>query len=89
MQVVLVLKQGRELVLVAGRNERWGWKFLFEILDYVVALDVHGTVVHQHRHQPPRVDAQEPRLKVLVGKQVNEVRFPLNTLKVEEYSKLL
>src|SRR5262245_49171469 len=31
MQVVLVLEQGRELVLVAGRNERRGWKFLFQI----------------------------------------------------------
>src|SRR6516165_824398 len=89
MQVVLVLEQGRDLVLVAGRNELWGREFMFEILDYVVALDVHGTVVHQHRHQPARVDAEEPRLEVLVGKQVNEVGFPLDALEVEENSKLL
>ena len=89
MQVVLVLEQGRDLVLVAGRNELWGREFLFEILDYIVTLDVHGTVVHQHRHQPARVDAEEPLLEVLVGKQVNEVGFPLDALEVEEDSKLL
>jgi hypothetical protein len=57
MQVILVLEQSRELVLVAGRNERWGWKFLFQILDNVVALDVHRTIVQQYRHQPARIDA--------------------------------
>ena len=61
MHVVLVLEQCRELVLVAGRNERWDWKFLFEILDNVLALDVHGTVVHQHCYQSadsPEVDLE-------------------------------
>ena len=85
----LSVKQGRDLVLVADRNKLWGREFLFEILNYVVALDMHGTVVHQHRHQPARVDAEEPRLEVLVVKQVNKVGFPLDALEVEEDSKLL
>ena len=89
MQVVLVLEQARDLVLVAGRNELWGWEFLFEILDDVVTLDVHGTVVHQHRHQPARIDSEEPRQEVLIGKQVNEVGFPLDALEVEEDAELL
>ena len=84
-----MLEQGHDLVLVAGRNELWGREFLFEILDYVVTLNVHSNIMHQHRHQPARVDAEEPRLEVLVGKQVNEVGFPLGALEVEEDLKFL
>ena len=89
MQVVFVLEQARDLVLVAGRNELWRREFLFEILDDIVTLNVHGAVVHQHRHQPARVDAKEPRPEVLIGKQVDEVGLPLDALEVEEDAELL
>jgi hypothetical protein len=89
MQVVLVLEQGSDLILMAGRNELRSRKFLFEILDYIVALNVHGTVVHQRRHQSTWVNAEEPWLEVFVRKQINEVGLPLDTLEVQKNSELL
>ena len=50
MEVVLVLEQRCNLVLVPARNELWRRECFFEILDDVVALDMHRTVVHQHRN---------------------------------------
>ena len=89
MQVVLVLEQRRDLVLVTRRDQPRHRKFLFEILDDVVALDVHGAVIDQHRHQPARIDAEEPRLHVLVVRQIDRMRLPRNTLEIEEDAKLL
>ncbi len=67
MEIVLVLEQRRDLVLVPGGNELRRRKRLFEVLDDVVALDVHRAVMDQHRHQPARIDAEKPRLEILVG----------------------
>ena len=74
---------------MAGRDEPWRRKFLFQILDDVVALDVHSAVMHKHRHQPPRINAKKPRLHVLVSRQIDGMRLPWDLLKVEEYAKLL
>jgi len=84
-----VLEQRRDLVLVSSRNELRRWKRLFKILDDVVALDVHRTVMHQHRHQPARIDAEKPRLHIFVGHQVDGVRLPRNAFEVEEDAQLL
>ena len=89
MQIVLVLEQRRDLVLVAGRNELRRRKRLLEILDDVVALDVHRAVVHQHRHESARIDAEKPRPEVLVAGQVDEMRLPRDALQVEEDAELL
>ena len=50
MEVVLVLEQRCNLVLVPIRNEFGRRKCLFEVLDDIVTLDVHRTVVYQHRN---------------------------------------
>jgi hypothetical protein len=77
-----VLEERRDLVLILSWNELWRWKRLFQILDNVVALDVHRSIVHQHWNQPTRIDAEKPRVEILVGLQVNEMRFPLDALEV-------
>ena len=89
VQVVLVLEQRRDLVLVAGRDQLRRRKFLFEILDDVVALDVHRAVMHQHRHEPARIDAEKPRPEVLVAGQIDGMRLPRDALEVEEDAELL
>jgi len=89
MQVVFVLEQRRDLVVVARWNQLRRWKFLFEVLDDVVALDMHAAVMHQDRHQPARIDAEEPRLHILVLRQIDRMRLPLNAFEIEEDAKLL
>src|SRR5215475_12826163 len=59
MQIVFVLQQRGNLVLMAGRNKPWRRKFFLEILDDVVALDVHGSIVDENRYQAARIDAEE------------------------------
>ena len=66
MEIVLVLEQRRHLVLVPRRNELRGWECLFEVLDDVVALNVHHAVVNKYGHQSPRIDTQKPRSEILV-----------------------
>ena len=89
MQIVLVLEQRRDLVLVAGRNQPRRRKCLLQILDDVVALDVHRAVMHQHRHEPARIDAEKPRPEVLVAGQIDRMRLPRDALEVEEDAELL
>src|SRR6202048_311136 len=89
MQVVLVLEERRGLVLVSGRDEHRRWKFVFQVLDDVIALDMHCPVMHQHRNEAAGIDAEKPRLHVLVARQIDGMRLPWNLLEVEEYAKLL
>ena len=42
-----------------------------------------------NRHQPPRIDAEEPWLEVFIGEQVDEAGFPLDTLEVEKDAEFL
>ena len=83
------LQQRRDLVLVAGRNQLRRGKFPLQILDDVVAFDVHRTVMHQHRHQAARIDAEKPRLHVLVAGQIDRMRLPRNAFEIEEDAQLL
>jgi hypothetical protein len=49
MKVVFVLKQSRDLLLVAdGYEPRFG-EHLFHILDYIVAFDMHCAIMNKHR----------------------------------------
>ncbi|HEX4040374.1 MAG TPA: hypothetical protein VHY10_01620 [Xanthobacteraceae bacterium] len=89
MQVVLVLEQGRDLILVAGRDQLRLGKCPFQILDDVVALDVHGAVMHQNRHQPARIDAEKPRLHVLMRHQFDRMRLPRDAFEVEKDAQFL
>src|SRR5271166_6830458 len=89
MEIVFVLEKRRDFVLVAGWNEPPRWKCFFKILNDVVALDVYRAIMHQHRNQPARIDTEKPRTEVLVGRQVDEMRFPLDTFEVEEDAELL
>src|SRR4051794_34921831 len=89
MQVVLVLEQRRHLLLVASWNKPRRRIFFLEVLDDVIALDVHSSIMDEHRHQPARVDAKKPRLHVFMSRQINRMRLPWNFLQVEEYAKLL
>ena len=89
MQVVLVPEQRRHLVLVAGRDQPRRRECPFQILDDVVALDMHGAVMHQHRHQAARIDAEKPRLHVFISRQIDRMRLPGDALEVEEDAQLL
>src|SRR5580704_17070153 len=89
MQIVFMFEQRRNLVLVAGRNQLWRGKFLFQILDDVVALDMHGAVIDQHRHQLARIDAKKPRLHVFVGHEIDRMRLPRNVLEIEKDAQFL
>ena len=89
MQIVLVLEQRGDFVLVSRRNELRRRKCLFEIGDDVVALDMHGAIVHQHRHQPARIDAEKPWPEILVAGQIDGMRLPRNAFEVEEDAQLL
>ena len=89
MQVVLVPQQRRHLALVARRNQPRRGESPFQILDDVVALDMHRAVMHQHRHQPARIDAEKPWLHVFVSGQVDRMRLPRYALEVEEDAQLL
>ncbi len=42
-----------------------------EVLEDVVALDVHDAVVDQHRHHAARVDAEKPRLRILLPDEID------------------
>jgi hypothetical protein len=88
-QRAFMLEQRRHLILVAGRNKPRRRNSFFEILDDVIALDVHSPIMDEHRHQPARIDAEKPRLHVLVTGQINWMRLPWNLLEVEEDTKLL
>src|SRR5260370_38161870 len=74
---------------MAGRNKPRCRTSLFEILDDVVALDVHSAVMDQHRHQSTRIDAEKPWLHIFVARQIDGMRLPLNLLEVKEYAKFL
>src|SRR5260370_37419223 len=74
---------------MAGRNKPRCRTSLFEILDDVVALDVHSAVMDQHRHQSARIDAEKPWLHIFVARQIDGMRLPLNLLEVKEYAKVL
>ena len=50
---------------------------------------MHGAVMHQHRHQSARIDAEKPRLHVLVVRQIDRMRLPFNALEIEKHPKLL
>jgi hypothetical protein len=89
MEIVFVLEQRCDHFLMACRNKPWRRKSFFEILDDVVALDVHSAIMDQDRHQPARIDAEKPRLHVLVAWQIDGMRLPWNLLEIEEYAKLL
>src|ERR1700730_9603581 len=89
MQIVLVLEERSDLVLMSGRNEPRRWKFVFQVLDDVIALDMHCPVMHQHRDEAAGIDAEKPRLHVLVARQIDGMRLPRHLLEVEEYAKLL
>jgi len=89
MQVVFVLQECADLVLVPFGNEPRLRKGLFQIGDDVVALDMHGAVMHQHRHQPARIDAEKPGPEILVGHQVDMMRLPRDVFQVEVDTHLL
>ncbi len=74
---------------MSGRNEPRRWKFVFQVLDDVVALDMHRPVMHQHRDEAAGIDPEKPRLHVLVARQIDGMRLPWNLLEVEKYAKLL
>jgi hypothetical protein len=50
---------------------------------------MYRTVVHQHQHQPARVDAEEEGREILVGEKVDRVGMPLQPLDVQEDAQLL
>ena len=89
MQIVLVSQQRGDFGLMPGRNEFWRGECLFEILDDVVAFDVHRAVMHQDRYQPARIDAEKPGLKVLIRREVDGMRLPWDALEVEKDAQLL
>ncbi len=89
MEFVLVPQERCDLVLMSSRNELRRWKRVFEVLDGVVALNVHRAVVHEQRNQPARIDAKKPSAEILVGVQVDEMRFPLDALEVQKDAQLL
>ena len=89
MEIVFVPEETVDLILMAGWNEPGMRKSIFDVLDDVVALDVNRAVMHQHRHQPARIDTEEPRLKVFARHQIDRVRLPFDTFEVQENTQLL
>jgi hypothetical protein len=67
MKVVFMLKQSRNLLLMTGGYESRFGEYVFKILDYIVTFDMDRAIVNEHRSQSTRIDAQKPRLDVLVG----------------------
>jgi hypothetical protein len=45
--------------------------------------------MHQHRHQPARIDAEKPGPEILVGYQVDMMRLPRDAFQVKEDTQLL
>jgi hypothetical protein len=89
MKVVFMLKQSRNLLLMTGGYEPRFGEHVFQILDYIVAFDVDCAIVNEHRSQSTWIDAQKPRLDVLVGQQIDGMRLPIDTLQIEEDPNLL